>query len=300
MRLVVIVPAYNEADSIQTTLTRLYGVSAQLADIGFKLQVYVVDDGSADGTGELARKGGADRVVRHRVNQGLGAAIRTGLAAARQDGADVVVKFDADLQHEPSDILALVEPVARDEADIVYGNRFERIEYRMPVVRRAGNIVFTRIMRWLTKWPLRDSQPGIFAVSRAYLEVFYLPGDYNYTQQVLLDAYHKGMRFAHVPVTFRSRESGQSFVSLRYPFRVLPQILLLLVALRPLKVFGPIGALFLLIGGGVFAWDLVQWSMGRYGDPAQHANAIIGFSLFGLQTLFFGVLAHLVIQQGKR
>ena len=241
---------------------------------------------------------GADRVVHHKVNRGLGAAIRTGLVSARSDGADVVIKFDADLQHDPNDIPDLIQPILLDEADIVYGDRFERIEYRMPIIRKIGNITFTRLMAWLTGWPLKDSQPGIFAVSRTYLERFYLPGDYNYTQQLLLDAYHKGMRFAHVPVSFRKRETGRSFVSLRYPFKVLTQILLLLTTLKPLRVFVPLGATFVLIGGGVFAWDLVHWLLGITSRPAVHVNAILGFGLFGIQTLFFGLLGHLIIQQG--
>src|SRR5690606_15584467 len=107
-----------------------------------------------------------------------------------------------------------------------------RITYKMPFVRRVGNWVFTRLMAWLTGWPLKDSQPGIFAVDRSYLECFYMPGDYNYTQQILLDAYHKGLRFQHADVTFRSRVSGKSFVSFRYPFKVLPQILMVLVGVK--------------------------------------------------------------------
>ena len=79
-------------------------------------------------------------------------------------------------------------------------------------------------MRWLTNWEIKDSQPGIFAVNAAYLKVHFIPGDYNYTQQVLLDSYLNGMRFDQVAVTFRPREYGSSFVSLAYPFKTIPQI----------------------------------------------------------------------------
>lgn len=299
-RLVVIVPAYNEEEGIGRTVRSVR--EAVVASCGTwleDLRIYVIDDGSDDLTGPLAKEAGADRVLRHRVNIGLGAAVRTGLAAARSDGADMVVKFDADLQHDPNDICELLEPLLQDEADLVYGNRFPRIEYKMPFVRRVGNKAFTGLMRYLTKWPLEDSQPGIFAANRAYLEVFSVPGDYNYTQQVLLDAYHKGMRFAHVPVTFRERTVGRSFVSLTYPLKVLPQILLVLVGVRPLRVFGGIGLLFLLLGGAVFIWDFTRWMSGIYPDPAEHVNLILGSSLFGLQSVFFGILAHLVIHQGR-
>jgi len=296
----VIVPAFNEEGRVRETVQALRRVGEEMAKAGHVLSVCVIDDGSTDNTAVLAREAGAERVLSHRVNQGLGAAVRSGLALARRDGADIVVKFDADLQHAPEDIPALVEPILKDDADVVYGNRFERIEYRMPFVRRVGNVVLTALMRWLTGWPLKDAQPGIFAVNRAYLEVFYLPGDYNYTQQILLDAFHKGMRFAQVPVRFRERVTGRSFISLKYPFKVLPQILMVLVAVKPMRVFVPAGLLFLAGAGAIFSVELVLWLLGQTSKPVEHVNAVLGLSLFGLQTVFFGVLAELIVQLRRK
>lgn len=295
-RILVIVPAFNEKDSITQTVQGLRKLDASLESIGFQLSVYVVDDGSADETGQLALGAGADRVLRHRINQGLGAAVRTGLRAGREGDFDIMVKFDADLQHDPHDILEIIQPILNDEADIVYGNRFERIEYNMPFVRRIGNIVFSRLMKWLTGWPLKDSQPGIFAVNRDYLEVSYIPGDYNYTQQVLLDAYHKHMRFAHVSVTFRERRTGRSFVSLKHPFKVLPQIVLVVASVKPMKVFMPIGFSFILLGLVVFTFQILSWMLGYGSKPVENVNLVLGSFLFGMQTVFFGVLAQLIVQ----
>nr|CRH08050.1 Putative GT2 : distantly related to GDP-Man: Dol-P b-mannosyltransferase [Candidatus Magnetococcus massalia] len=299
MRVTVVVPAYNEEEMIGRTITELVKLKPEMAEKSIDFKVYVVDDGSRDATERLAREAGADRVVRHRVNQGLGAAVRSGLTAAHGDGADITIKFDADLQHDPQDIHQLIKPITQDTADVVYGNRFERISYQMPLVRRLGNKVFTGLMRWLTKWPLKDSQPGIFAVARVYTAQFYLPGDYNYTQQILTDAYRKGMRFEHVSVAFRERTTGRSFVSLRYPFKVLPQIFLVLVAVRPLKIFGPIGGLFFMLGLLLGIWEMGQWIFGVTEKPIVHVNAVMGFTLFGLQTLFFGILAHLIVDANK-
>ncbi len=298
-RLILVVPAYNEGASIAKTVETLREGTANLAET-FEVRIYVVDDGSRDETGTKAKEAGADRVLRHQVNRGLGAAVRTGLAAARDDGADIAVKFDADLQHDPADVPSLIAPIIEDVAEVVYGDRFGRIEYRMPFVRRTGNFVFTRLMAWMTGWPLRDSQPGIFAVSRAYLANFYLPGDYNYTQQILLDAYHKGMRFAHVPVAFRKRTTGKSFVSFKYPLKVLPQLLMVLVGVRPLKLFAPVGLLFFLLGVIVGGVETVQWAMGDYEKPVQHVNIVLGSILFGVQTLFFGLIADLIVKQNRR
>ena len=295
---VVIVPAYNEEQTIGQTVGALKQVAAKLPHV--RLRVFVVNDGSRDETAKRTLEAGADRLVTHKVNRGLGAAVRSGLHAARVAGADIAVKFDADCQHDPEDIIKLIEPVLRDEADIVYGNRFDRIEYRMPLVRRVGNMAFTGLMAWLTGWPLRDSQPGIFAVQRTYLERFYLPGDYNYTQQILLDAYHLGLRFQHVPVAFRQRTSGASFVSLRYPFKVLPQLFMVLVGIRPMRVFGPIGALFLAIAACLFCVEFAEWVHGSAPKPVVHVNALLGCLTLGLQTLFFGILADLIVRFNRK
>jgi glycosyltransferase involved in cell wall biosynthesis len=296
--LVIIVPAYNEEQTIGDTVKALQRLAPKLPHL--RLRVFVVNDGSRDETAKSTLEAGADRLVVHKVNRGLGAAVRSGLHAARVAGADIAVKFDADGQHDAEDIIKLIEPVLRDEADIVYGNRFDRIEYRMPLVRRLGNVAFTRLMAWLTGWPLRDSQPGIFAVQRTYLERFYLPGDYNYTQQILLDAYHLGLRFQHVPVAFRQRTSGVSFVSLRYPFKVLPQLFMVLVGIRPMRVFGPIGVVFLAVAGILFSVEVSEWIRGLAPKPVVHVNALLGCLTLGLQTLFFGILADLIVRFNRK
>lgn len=296
IRLVAMIPALNERNSIAQVVRGLRALEPRLRDLGVSLGVYVVDDGSTDNTGAIAVEAGAERVLRHRVNMGLGAAVRTGVRAARDDGFDILVKLDADLQHDPKDILALIKPILDDEAEVVYGNRFERIEYRMPLIRRIGNTAFSTLMRYLTNWPLLDSQPGIFAVSKDYLAVALIPGDYNYTQQILLDAYHKHMRFAHVPVAFRERKTGKSFISLAYPFKVLPQILLVIASVKPMRIFVPIGIAFMTIGGVVFVAQFASWLSGNAPRPVENVNLVLGAVLFGMQTVFFGILAQLVVQ----
>lgn len=299
-KLIVIVPAHNEAASIVETIQGLRHALQSIKKYKIEPAIYVIDDGSTDATRRIAQEAGADRVLFHSVRQGLGAAVRTGLVAARQAGAGIVVKIDADLQHDPNDIEKLIQPILSDEADVVYGNRFQRISYRMPLIRKIGNHIFTALMRWLTRWQVRDSQPGIIAINHHYLERFRLFGDYNYTQQLLLDAYHKGMRFAHVPVSFRSRKSGKSFVTLKYPLAVSAQILMALVSLKPLRVFAPIGLLFIFIGSTILFSELWMWHNGQILKPVLHVNAVMGCFLFGLQTFFFGILAELIVKSSRQ
>ena len=297
LRLVVIVPAYNEEEMITQTIVGLRHALQALPQIDG--QICVIDDGSGDHTALMANKAGAHRVVVHKRNRGLGAAVRSGITAALEMNADIAIKFDADLQHDPADLLPLIDPILSGEADIVYGDRFDRIEYKMPFVRRTGNAFFTFLMRLLTGWPLRDSQPGIFAVNREYLNVCSFPGDYNYTQQILLDAFHKDMRFAHVSVRFRKRGTGKSFVTIKYLFFALAQILLLLISLRPMRIFVPIGSFFLSIAVFVFTFEICAYLFGHSGRPVQNVNLVLGTGLFGLQTVFFGLVSELIVQSNR-
>jgi hypothetical protein len=210
-------------------------------------------------------------------------------------GAEICVKFDADLQHDPEDILKLIDPIRRGEANLVYGERFSKIEYKMPLLRRWGNRAFTALMRRLTGWPVEDSQPGIFATETDYLQIFEIPGDYNYTQQVLLDAYLKGMRFAQVPVSFRPRRVGRSFVSLKYPMKVFPQIALVVCISRPMAVFFPIGLVFFLFAAAVFTFQVGEWLWGAASKPVENVNLVLGSAMFGIQIMLFGILAKLIV-----
>ncbi len=300
--LVVMVPAFNEVENIERVIQGISALRARLIDRGLQLKIVVIDDGSADNTAEVATEAGADRVIRHGRNMGLGAAVRSGFLAATEDDADVLLKIDADLQHNPEDILSVLSPILSGTADLVYGERFSKISYKMPAIRRLGNITFRALMRWLTKWPIQDSQPGIFAAGRAYLEVYDIPGDYNYTQQILIDAYVKGMRFAQTPVHFEQRRVGESFISLRYPFKVLPQIVLVIAITRPMKIFGTCGFLFLAFGATVFLIQIGQYLLGFAVKPVTNVNLVLGTSLFGLQMLFFGLLAKLIVltRPGRR
>lgn len=299
-RLLIVVPAFNEEDAITETIRRLKQTRVLLEASGLIVSICVVDDGSTDDTQRLAREEGADSIVKHRVNQGLGAAVRSGIHFAREQGYDLLVKFDADLQHDPNDIPSLIQPILNDEADVVYGNRFPGIDYTMPPIRKVGNWVFTTLVRFLTGWPVKDSQPGIFAINKEYIDVADLPGDYNYAQQVLLDANLKYMRFAHVPVAFHKRKTGVSFVSLKYPFKVIPQMLLVVASTKPMSIFVPLGLAFMLFGALVFCAQFAQWLTGSTARPVENVNLVLGSGLFGVQTLFFGLLAQLIVQTRKK
>lgn len=292
-KVVVFIPAYNEEDKIGETISIVKDFYSHSELRGFKVESIVVDDGSTDETSEIVQKNNIDSVS-HPYNLGLGAATRTGMQSAYERGADVAVKFDADLQHSVEDIEKVVRPILDNKADIVFGSRFTgQIKYKMPFIRYYGNIMFTRLMRVLTGWPITDAQTGLMAYSKRYLAVFNMPGDYNPPHQILIDAYHQHMRYVEVPVVFYPRTTGKSFVSLRYPFKAMMQILRILVMVNPLKVFVFLSCCFWIIA---FVWGGIEFYLNAFINHSIeiHDTSILVLIICGIQAFFFGLLADLI------
>jgi glycosyltransferase involved in cell wall biosynthesis len=209
--LVCVIPAYNEAENIGPLLTRLEETCP-----GF-CRAVVVDDGSSDETGEIARKHGAV-VVRHERNLGLGAALRTGLREARRLNARAAVYLDADNEYDPAEATDLLRPIEAGEADYVLGRRCG--SHDMKLTRRFANRFFSALLSLACGRWIRDGQTGFRAFSPQAIAVAELVHDYNYAQVLTMDLLRKGMRLKEVPVTYRTRRHGRSFISLRYLWRV--------------------------------------------------------------------------------
>ena len=145
------VPAYNEAETVEMALRRVRSVP-------LRLEIIVVNDASTDGTREildkLATAGLVDRVVHHEKNRGKGAAIRSGVAAAT---GDALVVQDADLEYDPADLPALIKPISEGRADAVYGSRFQGGPHRVLYFwHYVGNRVLTLLSNMLTNLNLTD------------------------------------------------------------------------------------------------------------------------------------------------
>ena len=217
--IVLVLPAHDEAPRIAAVVERLPSVVC-----GRRTRCLVVDDGSTDETAAVARAAGASVVV-HPENLGLGAAVRTGLRAAVGLGAAVVAFCDADGEYDPSELERLVAPILAGDAGYVVGSRFAGSIERMRPHRRLGNVALTALTRWLTRLPVTDGQSGYRALSHAAAADAELVHDYNYAQVLTLDLVAKGHGYVEVPITYRFRRSGRSFVRLGpYLRRVLPAI----------------------------------------------------------------------------
>jgi glycosyltransferase involved in cell wall biosynthesis len=287
---VVFIPAYNEADSIEKVINNIKQLYISAEEKGFWTEIIVVDDGSKDGTAEVAKNAGVKRVVTHPVNRGLGAATRTGLQTAYEMGADIAVKIDADFQHDPIDIEKVVRPIIEDRADCVFGSRFlGGLQYKMPTHRAFGNRFFSWLTSKLTGLKITDGQTGLMAFSKRYISNFEMIADYNETQQLIIDSWARHMRVIEVSVLFHKRKTGKSFISWRYPLKVLPTIIRLFVHTNPLKVFLPLGTLSILAGIIIGLSVVITGKEGFFGD-ATISILVVG----GIQILLFGMLADLM------
>ncbi|MFN8585550.1 MAG: lysylphosphatidylglycerol synthase domain-containing protein [Dehalococcoidia bacterium] len=211
-RVAFVIPAHNEARNLPHVLDGL-------ARLEIPHDVIVIDDGSSDGTGAVAAGFGAI-VIHHEQRRGLGAALRTGLAAARDLPVTAAVYLDADGEYDPADAPTLLEPIRAGGADYVLGSRFRGEIEGMSRSRRAANHGFSLLLSLLCGRRISDGQTGYRAFSRRALEVAEIVHDYNYAQVLTLDLLKKGMRMAEAPVRYRRRTSGASFVRAEYLWRV--------------------------------------------------------------------------------
>ena len=216
---VFFLPAYNEERTIADVVRRVPAVAA-----GLPVRVLVIDDGSSDKSAARAEAAGA-RVVSFEQNRGLGAAVRRGLREALDPDVAAVVFCDADGEYAPEELEWLVEPILAGEADYVVGSRFAGEIASMRAHRRVGNGVLTALLAWIARTPITDGQTGYRAFSREAARRAEVIHDFNYAQVLTLDLLDKGFRYAEVPISYRSRTEGESFVRLgSYLRHVVPAV----------------------------------------------------------------------------
>jgi glycosyltransferase involved in cell wall biosynthesis len=203
---VILIPAYNEERSISAVIRGL-------KQEGFA-RLIVVDDGSSDRTSELARQEDV-LLLRHILNRGLGGALGTGISAALHLGAEIIVTFDADGQHDPDDIGRLLEPIENGKADVVIGSRMLD-PIGMPYPRRLANWTANLVTYLLFRVWTTDSQSGLRAFSyQAAARMQLLTSGMEVSSEIIAETVKHGLQWQEVPVkaiyTDYSLSKGQSF-----------------------------------------------------------------------------------------
>jgi glycosyltransferase involved in cell wall biosynthesis len=223
----VVIPAHNEEASLPRTLAEVRA-RAPWAD------VLVVDDGSHDGTTAVARAA-AVPVVRHPINLGVGGALQTGFRWACEHGYDIAVQLDADGQHDPGYLEALVAPVVAGRCDVSIGSRFvSSTGYHAPWNRRLGMLLFSGVVRLALGRRIYDTTSGFRAYARRVIEVcqYDFPKDFP-DAPLLIALARQGFQLEEVPVVMRERKAGQSFYTLGkqlyYPYKNLLASLMALI-----------------------------------------------------------------------
>jgi glycosyltransferase involved in cell wall biosynthesis len=301
MKLIILIPALNEAASIASVVKSM---PEQIDNVDL-IEVLVVDDGSNDDTADLARRAGAT-VVSHPFNQGVGKAFNTGLAAALEMGADVMVNIDADGQFSPTDIPLLIAPIVEGKADFVSGDRFRSTDGKlvhpdyMSKVKFWGNQRMADLVGFVTGKRYDDVSCGFRAYSKEALMRLNLTGKFTYTQESFLDLANKGVAIKTVPVNvtyFPDRKSRVAGSILKYMFQTAKIIFRAYRDYNPLKFFGLLGLIPFVISilAGLFVL-IHYFTTGAFSPYIFVAFAAVYLFTFGILIWIVGILADMFIR----
>ncbi|XHH08713.1 MAG: glycosyltransferase family 2 protein [Candidatus Bathyarchaeia archaeon] len=292
---VVGIPAFNEEHAI----ARIVIEAQKYADA-----VIVCDDGSSDSTAIIAERLGAE-VARHPQNMGYGAAIKTLFQRALDFGADVLVTLDGDGQHNASEIPQVVKPIADGKADVVIGSRFvdEQGTKEMPLYRRLGAQVITKLVNGSSQTGVKDSQSGFRAYNRVALEHLCVSEvGMGASVQILLEASKQDLRISEVASTCKYETSGGS-TSTENPVThgagVIVSLVRLIVEERPLTALGIPGILSLVAGVFFGVW-LLQIYAATHAIVTNIAIATLGFTIIGFFMISTSITLYAITRLYKK
>jgi glycosyl transferase family 2 len=203
-KIAILIPAYNEAENIGVVLDQI-----PPAVCGLGTEVLVVDDGSRDGTGDVAAEHGA-AVARHVTNRGGGAALRTGYRLMVESGAEIVVTLDADGQHRPDEMERLVQPILDGEVEMAHGSRVLGHADRNHFARELGIVFFNRLVSFITRTHVTDCSNGYRAVRTTVLPQLVLRQEQFHTSEFMIEAIKREIPAKEVPITVEQRLHGHS------------------------------------------------------------------------------------------
>jgi len=296
-RLVIQIPCFNEAETLPAVLGDL---PRQVEGFDSVLWL-VVDDGSSDGTADVARSHGADRVVRLSRNQGLARAFLAGLEASLQMGADVIVNTDADNQYDAADIPVLVEPIITGRAEIVVGERPISEMRHFSALKRLLQRVGSTVVRAITGTPVRDAPSGFRAMTREAAMKLHVFTEYTYTLETLVQAGRHGMAVSSVPIRIHPPTRSSRLMKGIVPYVRRQAVTLLRIGMtyQPFYFFSVPGLLSLLVGFSISLRFLFHYVRG---DGSGHVQSLILSALLmglGFLLIVVALIADLIAVNRK-
>jgi glycosyltransferase involved in cell wall biosynthesis len=294
VRLLIQIPCLDEREHLGATFEDL---PREIPGID-EIEVLVIDDGSRDGTADVARELGVHHIVRFPRNRGLSAAHMAGLDACLRLGADVIVNTDADNQYKGSDIARLVEPILQGRADLVVGDRqtdsIQHFSFLKKVLQKWGS----RVVRRASGTPIIDSTSGFRAMNRRAAYHLFVHNRFTYTLETIIQAGQAGLVIENVAIetNAKTRESRLFRSIPEYVRRNGSVIMRAYNMYWPVQTFGFVAALLLLVGlflGGRFAYFYIlnpDYS-GHIQSLLVGVGAVVLAFLVGLMALLGDLLA---------
>lgn len=297
MKLIIQIPCYNEAETLGIALNAL-----PRSVTGFDVVEWlIINDGSNDGTEEVALLYGVDHIVRHPINQGLARGFMTGLQACLALGADVIVNTDADNQYNADDIPLLVAPIIARKADVVIGARPIHSTEHFSAVKKILQKLGSWVVRVASKTDIPDAPSGFRAISRFAAQHMMVFGNYTYTLETIIQAGQKNMAITSVPVRTNKDLRPSRLVSSipSYIKRSIVTIVRIFVIYRPFLFFSTTGVLIFAAGALIGIRFLVNFIHGN-GDGYIQSLVLAALLMgVGFQTILVAFLADLIAANRK-
>jgi glycosyltransferase involved in cell wall biosynthesis len=290
--LIIQIPCLNEAETLPGTLADL---PRSLPGID-RIEVLVIDDGSRDGTADVARAHGVAHVVRLRRRKGLAAAFVAGIDAAVKLGADYVVNTDADNQYVGADIALLIEPLMKGEADIVIGDRNIKALSEMSAQKKLLQRLGSWVVRQVSGTEVPDTTSGFRAYTREAALRMTIVSEFSYTLESIIQAGKNKLAIAHVPVRTNPRvRPSRLFDSLFAYVKASGATIVRIYAMyEPLKVFSYIGASIFTIGLAITARFIYYYLTGTGRGHVQSLIIAAVLMIVGFQVLLIGLVSDMI------
>jgi glycosyltransferase involved in cell wall biosynthesis len=292
MKLVIQIPCLNEAQTLPTTLADL-PTSVPGIDV---IETLVIDDGSQDGTLQVARAHGVHHVIRFRRRKGLAAAFMAGIDASLKAGADIIVNTDADNQYSGKDIARLVAPLLTGQADIAIGDRNIREIQHMSGAKKWLQRAGSWVVRQVSGTAVPDTTSGFRAYTRQAALRMTIVSEFSYTLESIIQAGKNRMAIAHVAISTNARtRPSRLFDSI---FGYLKQsgatIVRIYAMYEPLKIFTYIGSTIFLIGFAISLRFVYFYLQGGGDGKIQSLILSAVLMIVGFQVVMFGLLADVI------